>query len=164
MPVEYKPFDISEYLESGEMIAGFLSAAAEDEDSSVLMGALAHAAKARGRPAAGLSRESLCKALKPGAHPRFEMVQAVLRELGVKLAVAARNGTDETRKMRLPAFKPAAKGILRKAHAGENVACKIDAAEAPVAKTKASTAARNPDARGRLPMPKVHDHEANNRR
>ena len=30
------------------------------------------------------------EALKVGAHPRFETVQAVLRALGVKLAVAAR--------------------------------------------------------------------------
>ena len=38
---------------------------------------------------AGLSRESLYKALRPGAHPRFETVQAVLRALGVKLAMSA---------------------------------------------------------------------------
>jgi probable addiction module antidote protein len=95
MPVEYEPFDISEHLDSEEMIAGYLSAAAEDEDPNVLLGALAHAAKARGMMQvakdAGLSRESLYKALKPGAHPRFETVQAVLRALGVKLSMAARN-------------------------------------------------------------------------
>jgi probable addiction module antidote protein len=100
MPVEFEPFDISEHLDSEEMIAGYLSAAAEDEDPNVLLGALAHAAKARGMMQvakdAGLSRESLYKALKPGAHPRFETVQAVLRALGVKLAVAARNEATES--------------------------------------------------------------------
>ena len=94
MPVEYEPFDISEHLDSEEMIAGYLSAAAEDEDPNVLLGALAHAAKARGMMQvakdAGLSRESLYKALRPGSHPRFETVQAVLRALGVKLAMYSR--------------------------------------------------------------------------
>jgi probable addiction module antidote protein len=95
MPVEFEPFDISEYLDSEERIVGVLSAAAEDEDPNVLLGALMHAAKARGMmevaKAAGLNRESLYKALKPGAHPRFETVQAVLRALGVKLSVTARH-------------------------------------------------------------------------
>jgi probable addiction module antidote protein len=95
MKTHYEPFHISDYLDSEERIAGVLSAAAEDEDPNVLLGALMHAAKARGMMQvakdAGLSRESLYKALKPGAHPRFETVQAVLRALGVKLAMAARN-------------------------------------------------------------------------
>ncbi len=98
MPVEFSLLDISELLDSEEMIAGYLSAAAEDEDPNVLIGALTHAAKARGMmnvaKAAGLNRESLYKALRPGAHPRFETVQAVLRALGVKLAVSARATAD----------------------------------------------------------------------
>jgi probable addiction module antidote protein len=88
MPVEFEPFDISEHLDNEEMIAGYLNAAAEDEDP------LAHVAKARCMMQVakdeGLSRVSLYRALKIGAHPRFETVQAVLRALGVKLAVAAR--------------------------------------------------------------------------
>jgi probable addiction module antidote protein len=48
MAVEFEPFDISEHLDSEEMIAGYLSAAAEDDDPNVLLGALLHAAKARG--------------------------------------------------------------------------------------------------------------------
>jgi probable addiction module antidote protein len=99
MPVEFEPFDISEYMDSEERIAGVLAAAAEDDDPNVLIGALMHAAKARGMidvaKAAGLNRESLYKALRPGAHPRFETVQAVLRALGVKLTVSAR-ATSET--------------------------------------------------------------------
>jgi len=94
---EYEPFDVAaDYLVSEERIAGYLSAAAEDEDPNVLLLALCDAAKARGMmevaKAAGLNRESLYKALKPGAHPRFETVQAVLRALGVKLAMSARAG------------------------------------------------------------------------
>ena len=95
MKTEYEPFDVAaDYLVSEERIAGYLSAAAQDEDPNVLLLALCDAAKARGMmevaKAAGLNRESLYKALKPGAHPRFETVQAVLRALGVKLAVAPR--------------------------------------------------------------------------
>ena len=93
MPVEFEPFDISEHLDNEEMIAGYLNAAAEDEDPNVLLMALAHVAKARGMMQvakdAGLSRVSLYRALKVGAHPRFETARAVLRALGVKLAVAA---------------------------------------------------------------------------
>jgi probable addiction module antidote protein len=67
----------------------YLSAAAEDEDPNVLLGALANAAKARGMAqvakAAGLGRESLYKALAPGSHPRFETIAAVCRALGVKV-------------------------------------------------------------------------------
>jgi probable addiction module antidote protein len=92
---DYEPFDVAaDYLVSEERIAGYLSAAAEDEDPNVLLLALCDAAKARGMmgvaKAAGLNRESLYKALKPGAHPRFETVQAVLRALGIKLTMSAR--------------------------------------------------------------------------
>jgi probable addiction module antidote protein len=38
---------------------------------------------------AGLGRESLYKALSADAHPRYETISAVLRALGVKLAVVA---------------------------------------------------------------------------
>jgi probable addiction module antidote protein len=62
MPLEFEPFDISEYMDSEERIAGVLAAAAEDDDPNVLIGALRHAAKARERmdvaKAAGLDRES----------------------------------------------------------------------------------------------------------
>jgi probable addiction module antidote protein len=91
MKTEYTPLDISSLLDSEEMIVGYLSAAAEDEDPNVLLGALAHVAKARGMAsvaeAAGLGRESLYKALAPGSHPRFETIQAVLRALNVDLRI-----------------------------------------------------------------------------
>jgi probable addiction module antidote protein len=94
MPVEFEPFDVVDYLDSEERIAGYLSAAAEDDDPNVLLLALSDAAKARGMMqvarAAGLSRESLYKALRPGSHLRYETVQAVMRALGVKFTVAPR--------------------------------------------------------------------------
>jgi probable addiction module antidote protein len=93
MKTEYAPFDISDHLDSEEMIAGYLTAAAEDDDPDVLLGAIAHVAKARGMTevakASGLGRESLYKALAPGAQPRFSTVQAVLKALNVRLSLHA---------------------------------------------------------------------------
>jgi hypothetical protein len=58
--------------------------------------------------ATGLNRESLYEALKPGAHPRFETVHAVLRALDVKLAMSARaaDAGDEARRAALAAEIP----------------------------------------------------------
>ena len=90
---DYAPLDISSYLDNEEVIAEFLTAAAEDENPDVLLSALAHVAKAHGMKqvaeAAGLGRESLYKTLAPGAQPRFRTVQAVLRALNVRLSLHA---------------------------------------------------------------------------
>jgi probable addiction module antidote protein len=99
MKTKFEPFDVSEHLDSEERIVGYLSAAAEDDDPNVLLGALAHAAKARGMMQvakdAGLSRVSLYRALRKGAHPRFETVQAVVRALDLTLTVCARPATPD---------------------------------------------------------------------
>ena len=86
-------FDASRYLDSEEMITGYLSAALEDENPKVFLAAIADVAKARGMTdiarATGLGRESLYKAFAPGAKPRYETVCKVLNSLGVKLVVTA---------------------------------------------------------------------------
>jgi probable addiction module antidote protein len=91
MNTDYALFDASSYLDSDEMIAEYLTAAAEDENPDLLLLAIANVAKARGMThvakAAGLSRESLYKTLAPGAHPRFETIRAVLRALNVSITV-----------------------------------------------------------------------------
>ncbi len=93
MKSDIKPFDASEYLDNGEVIVEYLSAAAENPNPDVFLAALGDVAKARGMAQiakdSGLGRESLYKALASGAHPRYETVQAVLRALGVKFAVVA---------------------------------------------------------------------------
>jgi probable addiction module antidote protein len=93
MKTNIKPFDAAEYLDNDEVIAEYLSAAADDPNPDVFLAALGDVAKARGMAQiakdSGLGRESLYKALSSGAHPRYETVQAVLRALGVKLAVVA---------------------------------------------------------------------------
>jgi probable addiction module antidote protein len=91
MNAKFAPFRASDHLDNEDVIAEYLTAAAEDENPDVLLSALAEVAKARGMARvaadAGLGRESLYKALAPGAHPRFETVAAVLRALNVRLTL-----------------------------------------------------------------------------
>jgi probable addiction module antidote protein len=87
----FTTFDVADYLDSDEMIAEFLAAAIEDENPEVFIAALGHVAKAKGMSEiareTGLGRESLYKALKEGAKPRYETVAKVLSALGVRLTV-----------------------------------------------------------------------------
>jgi len=89
--VTFARFDAAAYLDSDETIAEFLAAAAEDPNPDVFLAAIGDVAKARGMAQiakdSGLGRESLYKALSPGAHPRYETISAVMRALGVKFTV-----------------------------------------------------------------------------
>ena len=71
-------FDMVDYLKTDEDIAQYLSVVLEDEDTSLLPAALGDIARARGMTAiaeaAGLTREALYKALRPGSQPRFDTV------------------------------------------------------------------------------------------
>lgn len=84
-------FDPVDYLETEEDIAAYLSACLEDPNPDVFLAALADTAKARGMArvaeASGLGRESLYKALAPGAHPRHETIARVIQALGLRLTV-----------------------------------------------------------------------------
>ena len=86
-------FDVSAYLDSEGAIAEYLTATLEENDPDLLLVALSNVAKARGMATiameAGLGRESLYKALAPGAKPRFETIMKVMHALGVKLTVHA---------------------------------------------------------------------------
>jgi len=88
-----KPFDTSAFLDDDEVVAEYLTAALEDSNPNVFLAAVGQVAKARGMSAVaestGLGRESLYKALTPGAKPRYDTVLKVLQGLGVKLTVTA---------------------------------------------------------------------------
>ena len=88
-----KPFDTSAFLDDDEVIAEYLTAALEDPNPDVFLTAIGQVEKARGMGAiaegAGLGRESLYKALTPGAKPRYDTVLKVLQSLGVKVSVTA---------------------------------------------------------------------------
>lgn len=93
MKKQIKKFDAADYLDNEEVIVEYLNAALEDENPDVFLSAIADVAKARGisRLAAdsGLGRESLYKALAPGAKPRYDTVLKLLKALGVELRTSA---------------------------------------------------------------------------
>jgi probable addiction module antidote protein len=82
-------FDVVDYLDNEEVIAEYLSAALEDENPDVFLAAISDVAKARGMTQlakdTGLGRESLYKALTPGAKPRYDTILKLIRALGVEL-------------------------------------------------------------------------------
>ena len=88
---ELPTFDMAEALRSEEDIAIYLSLVLEEEDPAELAHALGMVARARGMTQlardSGLSRESLYKALRPNASPRFDTIARVCKALGVKLVV-----------------------------------------------------------------------------
>ena len=84
------PFDPAQYLSGEEEIAEFLNASIEMNDPEVLLNALSTVARARGMTqlaaSAGLGRESLYKALAPGAHPRYDTVMRLIHALGIEFS------------------------------------------------------------------------------
>jgi probable addiction module antidote protein len=82
-------FDAAEFLDSEEAIAEYLSAALEDPNPDLFLAAVADVAKARGMSQlakdSGLGRESLYKALAPGAQPRYGTIVKLLGAMGVSL-------------------------------------------------------------------------------
>ena len=86
---ELPEFDVTEYLDDDHAVAEYLTAVIEEGDPALLAVALGDVARARGMTeiakASGLAREALYKALRAGAHPRFDTVQRVCAALGVKL-------------------------------------------------------------------------------
>ena len=92
-PIQLLPFDSSRYLKTDSAIADYISAALEEGDSELLLVALSNVARARGMAQvaadADLGRESLYKALSPGAKPRFDTIFKVMRALGIRLKVEA---------------------------------------------------------------------------
>ena len=81
-------FDAARYLDDDDAIAEYMTAILETNEPDLLLLALSDVARAKGMAQvakdAGVGRESLYKALTPGAKPRFETVMKVARALGVK--------------------------------------------------------------------------------
>ncbi|WP_240477941.1 addiction module antidote protein [Cyclobacterium amurskyense] len=84
-------FDIADYLDNEEMIAEYLNTVLEDGDSSDLIVAIGHIAKAIGMTKiaekTGMSRPSLYKALADGAKPQFETIMKVLKAVGGQINI-----------------------------------------------------------------------------
>lgn len=84
-------YDVAEHLRTPEEMAAYLEACLEeaDGDAAFIAKALGDIARARGMAQvaqdAGLSRESLYKALSGERSPGFDTILKVLRALGLKL-------------------------------------------------------------------------------
>lgn len=90
------PYDVADHLRTPEEIAAYLDAWLEDaaNDTSGIARALGDLARAKDMSEiaqnAGLSRESLYRALSENGNPSFYTVLKVARALGVKLRAEAK--------------------------------------------------------------------------
>lgn len=88
-------YDVAEHLRTPEEMAAYLEACLEeaDGDAAFVAKALGDIARAKGMAQvardAGLSRESLYKALSGERSPGFDTVLKVIRALGLKLHAEA---------------------------------------------------------------------------
>lgn len=92
------PYDVAEHLRTPEEMAAYLEACIEeaDGDAAFIARALGDIARAKGMSQvandAGLSRESLSKALSGEREPTLDTVLRVVRALGLKLRAEALSG------------------------------------------------------------------------
>jgi len=88
-------FDVAEHLRTPEEMAAYLEVTIEesDGDAAAIAAALGDIARAKGMSQvardAGLSRESLYKALSGERSPDFETILKVVRALGLRLHAEA---------------------------------------------------------------------------
>ena len=89
---KFAPFDAADYLDDEETIGEYLTAALEDANPNVFLTAVRDVARARGMTQlardAGIGRESLYKALTPGAKPRYDTLLKLIHALGIKLTAS----------------------------------------------------------------------------
>jgi probable addiction module antidote protein len=87
------PYDSAEYLDSIEAINAYIEEALETDDPAFIAKALGTIARARGMSRiakkAGLSRESLYKALSTEGNPEFGTIIRVMQALGLKFSITA---------------------------------------------------------------------------
>lgn len=99
---ETTPYDVAEHLRTPEDMAAYLEAILEeaDGDAAFVAKALGDIARARGMTQvasdAGLSRESLYKALSGNRSPTFDTVLRVIAALGLRLRAEASADPEST--------------------------------------------------------------------
>ena len=90
---KYAVLDAADYLNDNETSAEYKTAALEDPNPDVFLSAVCDVARVRGMAqlakVTGLGRESLYKALTPGAKPRYDTMLKLLHALGVKLSASS---------------------------------------------------------------------------
>jgi probable addiction module antidote protein len=92
MTIKTKPWDASEHLGSEEEVFAYINAAFEDGDPALVAAALGDVARARGMTqiakAAGVSRESLYRALSAEGNPEFATILKVMKALQLQVSVS----------------------------------------------------------------------------
>lgn len=118
MSTKFSAFDPAEYLDSDEAIAAYMNEVIATGDNALFLSALSDIARARGMSQvaqeSGLGRESLYKALKPGARPGFFTIAKVVAALGVNLRVVVKGAKPKATK----ANKDTAKSKVKTKPAG----------------------------------------------
>ena len=88
--MEVTPYDVAEFLDSEEMIAGYLAESLTDPDPGQFLKALGNVARARGMAQlakdTGLAREALYRIFQAGKKPQFDTIMRITKALGVPLA------------------------------------------------------------------------------
>ena len=93
-------YDVSEHLRTPEEMAAYLEVSIEESngDAAFIAKALGDIARAKGMTQvakdAGLSRESLYKALSGDRSPAFDTILKVINALGLKLHAEALNSKE----------------------------------------------------------------------
>ena len=92
MAAKTSPFDSAKYLDSPEAVEVSFEDALESNDPAIIAHAFGVIARAKGMSRiaqdAGLSRESLYKALSADGNPELAIVLKVIKALGLKLTLA----------------------------------------------------------------------------
>ena len=91
MPLELRPFDPANHLETEEDILYYLEAAMEGNDAKHIASALGDVARSKGMTEiarkTGLGRQALYTALSAEGNPTLETLTTVLSALGLELTV-----------------------------------------------------------------------------
>jgi probable addiction module antidote protein len=116
-------YDVAEQLRTPEEMAAYLDAWFEEapDDAAGIARALGDIARARGMTQvardAGLSRESLYRALGEGGNPSFATVLKVARALGVRLHAQVANNATKPSEMEIRLDEDLCTGESRDEHA-----------------------------------------------
>jgi probable addiction module antidote protein len=98
METKTAPYDVAEFLETPEEMAAYLEACIQEAegDAAFVVKALGDIARAKGMTQvaseAGLSRESLYKALSGDRSPSFDTILKVISALGLQLSASVKEG------------------------------------------------------------------------
>ena len=107
MTMKTSKFNIADYLEEDGMITEYLSTVLEEGDSSDIIVAIGHVAKAIGMTKiaeqTGLSRPSLYKALSEDSKPQFDTILRVLRAVGGQLHIKGNKNAPQQAASAMPA-------------------------------------------------------------